>query len=90
MGLLHRSISSAKSSSAKSKSPRIGAVVDGTPLILLKDGNWQNEILRDMHLAPEDVMAASRIKGVTSIFKVKYAILKYNSSISIIKADEEE
>ena len=85
IGLLHRSVAW-----AKSKSPRIGAVVDGTPLVLLKDGNWQNEIMRGMRLAPEDVMAAARIKGVKSIFKIKYAILERNGSISIIKADEEE
>lgn len=41
-----------------------------------------------MRLAPVDVMAAARTKGVTSIFKVKYAILERNGSISIIKADE--
>ena len=85
IGLLHRSVAW-----AKSKSPRLGAIIDGTPLVLLKDGNWQNEVMRGMHLAPEDVMAAARIKGVTSVFKVKYAILERNGSISIIKADEEE
>ena len=85
VGLMHRLMAW-----AKSKSPKVGAVIDGTPLVLLKDGNWQNEVLHGMRLAPEDVMAAARIKGVTSIFKVKYAILERNGSISIIKADEEE
>lgn len=85
VGLLHRLVAW-----AKSKSPAIGAFVDGTPLVLLKDGNWQTAVMRGMRLDPEDVMAAARIKGVSSIFKVKYAILERNGAISIIKADDEE
>jgi uncharacterized membrane protein YcaP (DUF421 family) len=80
VGLMHRLISW-----AKGISPRLGAIIDGTPLVIVKDGEWQLEVLKGMQLAPEDVMAAARSKQINSIFDVKYAILERNGSISIIK-----
>jgi uncharacterized membrane protein YcaP (DUF421 family) len=82
VGLMHRLVSW-----LKSWSPRVGAIVDGTPLVLIKNGEWQTEVMRGMRLNPEDVMAAGRTKGVKSIFDVKYAILERNGTISIIKAE---
>ena len=84
VGLLHNVVSW-----TKARSPRFGAIVDGTPLVLLKDGAWVEEVMHGMKLAPEDIMAAARMKGVNSIFDVKYAILERNGTISIIKAEKE-
>lgn len=80
VGMMHRLLSW-----GKSNSPRIGAVVDGTPVVLLKNGEWQTEVMRKVSLDPEDIMAAARTKGVKSIFDVKYAILERNGGISIIR-----
>src|SRR3978361_809411 len=63
VGLLHRSVSY-----AKTKSSTFGAIVDGTPLVAVKDGAWQAEVMTGMSLAPEDIMAAARLKGIKSIF----------------------
>ncbi|MDB6086463.1 MAG: hypothetical protein JWN43_4344 [Gammaproteobacteria bacterium] len=79
VGLMHRLVAW-----LKLRSPRFGAIVDGTPLVLLKDGEWQIEIMRGMRIDPEDVMAAARLRQVNSIFDVKYAILERNGTISII------
>ena len=84
VGMLHNLVSW-----AKTRSPRFGAIVDGTPLVLLKDGAWVEEVMRGMKMAPEDIMAAARMKGVNSIFDVKYAILERNGTISIIKVKKE-
>jgi len=72
----------------KDRSPRFGAIVDGTPLVLVKDGNWQLEVMRGMRLDPEDVMAAARAKQIGSVFSIKYAVLERNGTISIIKQNE--
>jgi len=79
VGLLHRMVSW-----AKSKSPRLGAMLDGTPLIALKNGEWQIEVMRGMRLKPEDVHTAARTSGVPSLDDVAYAILERNGRISII------
>jgi uncharacterized membrane protein YcaP (DUF421 family) len=83
IGLMHWMVSS-----IKSKFPRFGAVVDGTPLTLLKNGEWQPEVMRGMRIDPEDVMAAARTKNVGSIYEVAYAILERNGAISIVKNEK--
>ncbi len=82
VGLMHRSVSW-----LKAKSPRLGRIIDGTPLVLLKDGEWQSEVMKGMRLSPEDVMAVGRTKNLISIHQIKYAILERNGAITIIKAD---
>ena len=84
-GALHRLVSW-----AKSKTPVVGAIVDGTPLVLINNGSYVRGMMRAMRIDPEDIMAAARLKGVASIFDIKYAILERNGTISIIKAEEKE
>ncbi len=79
VALLHRLVSW-----LKQVSPRFGAVVDGTPLLLIRNGEWQMNVMRGMHIDPEDVMAAARAKSIGSVFEIHYAVLERNGSISII------
>jgi uncharacterized membrane protein YcaP (DUF421 family) len=72
---------------AKLRWPRLGAMVDGTPLVLLANGEWKEDVMRGMHLHPNDVMAAARGKGLRSLDEIQYAILERNGGISIIKRD---
>ena len=83
VGLMHRGVSW-----AKGRNSRFGALIDGTPLVLFKNGEWQDEVMKGMHLAPEDVMASARSKGVQALDGIAYAILERNGAISIIKAEE--
>lgn len=85
VGLLHTLVAWAKSRSAF-----VATLVDGTPLVAVRDGRWQNEVMHGMKLAPEDVMAAARLQGLKTIFDVKYAILERNGTISIIKDDKKD
>ena len=82
IGLLHRTITW-----AKSRSPRLGAILDGTPLIIIKKGEWQPEVVRGMRLRREDIEAAARSTG-SSIDEVDYAILERNGRISIIPKED--
>ena len=84
VGLLHRMVSW-----MKTKSPRFGAVVDGTPLVLFKRGEWQDEVMQGMRLAPEDVLAAARTKGIRGLDDIEYAVLERNGAISILKKQKE-
>jgi uncharacterized membrane protein YcaP (DUF421 family) len=82
IGLMHWGVSA-----IKARHPLLGAIVDGTPLTLLKKGEWQVEVMKGMRIDREDVMAAARTKGITSIHDVAYAILERNGAISILKND---
>lgn len=47
---------------AKSRSPLIGRVVDGTPIIVFEHGRWNDDRMRDLRLTEQDVMAAAIAK----------------------------
>jgi|SRR5579875_1507529 len=81
--LMHRIVSW-----LKIRVPAFGRIVDGTPLVVLKNGEWQTEIMEKMRLQDTDVMAAARNKGVKTLDQVRYAILERNGAISVSKAEE--
>ncbi len=80
VGFIHRSLAW-----AKSKSSRIGALLDGTPLVVIRKGEWQKEALDETNLRREDIEAAARGQGVLSLREVDYAVLERNGQISILK-----
>jgi uncharacterized membrane protein YcaP (DUF421 family) len=79
VGLLHRSVAW-----AKSKSPKVGALVDGVPLVVLDKGKPRQEVMDHMRITDLDVAIASRAARVPSTDQVEYAVLERNGSISII------
>jgi uncharacterized membrane protein YcaP (DUF421 family) len=79
VGLLHRTVSY-----IRNRWPRIGMLVDGIPLVIYKSGDWQEEIMREMRIAPDDVLAAARGKGLRGLEEIDYAILERNGQISIL------
>jgi uncharacterized membrane protein YcaP (DUF421 family) len=79
VGLMHRLVSRIRQGSDFRS-----AVIDGTPLILLKDGEWQKEVLRGSSIDQADVMAIARTKGMRTLDEIKYAVLERNGAISVI------
>lgn len=69
----------------RTKFPRLGDMIDGKPLVLLKDDEWQLPAMQNMRIEDDDVMAAARTKNVKDLAGIKYAVLERNGAISIIK-----
>ncbi|HYZ71906.1 MAG TPA: YetF domain-containing protein [Chthoniobacterales bacterium] len=69
----------------KHRSPRWANIIDGTPIVLLQNDEWQMSSMKRAHVDDIDVMAAAREKNVKSLDQIKYAVLERNGSISIIK-----
>ena len=63
----------------------IGRTVDGVPVVLLKDGQWQVEAMRGMRIDDQDVMATARAHGIRTLAGIRYAILERVGTISIIE-----
>lgn len=80
IGLLHRSLSY-----ARNRWPVLGRIVDGVPIVLYRRGEWQQEAMRRMRLAPEDVLAVARTKDLRGMEEIDYAILERNGQISVLK-----
>jgi uncharacterized membrane protein YcaP (DUF421 family) len=71
----------------RARSPRLGRVVDGTPLVLLEKGKWHARTMKDMQIADDDVMAMARDQGLERLDQIEYAVLERNGEISIIPAE---
>jgi len=69
----------------KQRSPRWADIIDGKPILLLQNGEWQTSSMKQAHVDDIDVMAAAREKGVRTLDDIKYAVLERNGGISIIK-----
>ena len=72
----------------RQRSSRIARLLDGTPLILLENGRWHEEVMRGMLIEPEDVMTAARDHGIPSLDRIAYAVLERNGEITISAAGE--
>lgn len=69
----------------KSKSARVGALIDGVPLVAIRPGEWLHETIREAGLRREDIEAAARVKGIMSLRDVDYAVVERNGQISILR-----
>lgn len=81
--LMHRLIGK-----LKMRSKRLGAIIDGTPILLLKGDQWQTGSMKKAGIEDVDVMAAARPKGVKTLDQIKYAVLERNGAISVIKKQQ--
>ncbi len=79
VGFLHRAVSY-----GRNRWPRFGMLIDGVPLVIYKSGDWQEEVMREMRIAPEDVLAAARTKGYRGVEQIDYAVLERNGQITIL------
>lgn len=69
----------------KQRSPRWADIIDGKPILLLQNGEWQTSSMKQAHVDDMDVMAAARDKGLRTLDEIKYAVLERNGGISIIR-----
>lgn len=85
VGLLHTLLSW-----AKTKSPRMGRLLDGTPLVVIRKGEWQQEVLHRKKLRFADIEAAARQAGMRQVEDVEYAVLERNGRISVFGRKQSE
>ena len=78
-GLMHRLVGW-----LKVHSPRFGRIVDGTPVIVYENGQFQERRMRQLNIQTSDVMYAVRQRGLHEIAQVRYAIAERDGKISII------
>jgi uncharacterized membrane protein YcaP (DUF421 family) len=67
--------------------PLFRRAVEGSPTLLIANGEFVMENLRREGLEEEEVMMAIREHGVAEVADVKMAVLEVDGSISIVPAD---
>jgi len=82
MGLAHYTLAW-----ARSKSPRLARLVDGTPLILLENHHWRVNTLQHMRIQDDDVIASARDSGIPTLQEIDRAVLERNGEISVSRLE---
>ncbi len=73
---------------AKAWSPGIGLVIDGTPTVLISDGQIDARALRRARVDLSDILQSAREKhGLKRLDQIDCAILEVGGAISIIPKD---
>lgn len=67
--------------------PFLKGAVEGTPTLLISDGEFVEEHLRREGLDKDEVLMAIREHGVVAVKDVRMAVLETDGSISIVPAD---
>jgi uncharacterized membrane protein YcaP (DUF421 family) len=63
-----------------------GRVVDGTPVVVFEQGQFNDTRMRQLRLTEQDVMAAARQRGLMRLDQVRYAVAERDGKISIVEA----
>jgi uncharacterized membrane protein YcaP (DUF421 family) len=67
--------------------PAMDLALDGTPTIVVENGVALRERMRKARIDEEDVLeSARRLRGVTRLSDIRYAVLERGGTISIIPA----
>ena len=67
------------------KSDRARQLLEGKPVIFIKDGQILERNIAKMHYNVAEVLAALRYKGVYNLKDVEYAVLEVDGTISVLK-----
>ena len=66
------------------KFPFLKKIVDGTPNIIIKKGVIDQNELEKLRLSVDELLSELRLKNITDISTVEYAILEQNGQLSVI------
>jgi uncharacterized membrane protein YcaP (DUF421 family) len=64
-------------------------VLEGEPVLLVKQGRIDDEMMKEQKISRNDLLAAIRKQGIIRIAEVAYAVLEIDGSISVIKKDDD-
>ncbi|MCA1368536.1 DUF421 domain-containing protein [Bradyrhizobium sp. BRP14] len=69
----------------KQWSPKLALVLDGTPTVLIADGEIDDHALRRARVSIDDILVAAREQqGLARLEEIKFAVLEADGGISII------
>jgi uncharacterized membrane protein YcaP (DUF421 family) len=66
---------------------RVQAIVEGTPTVVVRDGEFVRQGMRAERLNEQDVLAMLRLEGVRDLREVHLATLETDGELSVLKHD---
>jgi uncharacterized membrane protein YcaP (DUF421 family) len=77
-------------SKLKSRSKRLERIMDGTPLILVEDGEMHRDRLAREEVDESDLMVFAREShGLERLDQIKFAVIEKNGGVSIIPKEQQ-
>ena len=70
--------------------PRMKKIIEGTPSLLIVHGKLHEKALYASRLSPDELLAQLRLKDVSDLSLVDYAILEQNGQLSVILKPEKQ
>lgn len=70
------------------KSQRFSQLLEGKPIIIIKNGRLQQKEMRRLRFSTSDIIDTLRNQGIFDISEVKTAIVEANGKLSVMKKDE--
>ncbi len=68
--------------------PKLRPVLDGEPIVVVRDGRPIEKNMRRERVTPDDLAAAMRRQSISSIEEVKWAVMETSGAISFIKKSD--
>ena len=65
--------------------PRARPVLEGTPIVVLQDGEVIERNLKRERLSVDEIAEQARLQGIAHLADVRWAVLETNGQISFIK-----
>lgn len=73
----------------KTRSQLLARIVDGTPIVIFENGQWDTEAMNMVRVQKKDVRQSAREDGIDSEDKIQLITVERNGAISIIEKDDE-
>lgn len=70
------------------KSQRFSQLLEGKPIIIIKNGRLQQKEMKRLRFSTSDIIDTLRNQGIFDISEVKTAIVEANGKLSVMKKDE--
>jgi uncharacterized membrane protein YcaP (DUF421 family) len=71
------------------KSPKFRKIVDGSPVVIIKNGKLNFEAISKLRYSLDDLVTQLREQSIKNIEEVNYAVLENNGKLSIFEKETE-
>lgn len=62
-------------------------ILDGTPVVVFREGRWDETAMRRLRMQQADVRTAARQQGLDDLSAVKVAVVERDGKISVLERD---
>ncbi|MGN1479887.1 MAG: DUF421 domain-containing protein [Acutalibacteraceae bacterium] len=70
------------------KNTKIRYILQGSPAVVIKDGQLDQKKLQSLRFTADDILDQLRQKDIFDINEVKYAVIETNGSLSVMKKED--